>query len=133
MNMQEIKTNLFFMTVVIGAMIANLVVFSADFTQDSIANTKSLSDINKKDLQKKYEEDNSSFIKIGSNLSSRSPFGIIGEANAGALELDDETLQGERPLLNVFLSGTNTDAGYVIQLKKSFIYKIEESLKYDHF
>ena len=39
------------------------------------------------------------------------------------IELDDETLQGERPLLNVFLSGTNTDAGYVIQLKKSFILK----------
>ena len=57
---------------------------------------------------------------------------FIKTANA-AIELDDETLQGERPLLNVFLSGTNTDAGYVIQLKKSFIFKIEESLKNDPF
>ena len=57
---------------------------------------------------------------------------FINSANA-AIELDDETLQGERPLLNVFLSGTNTDAGYVIQLKKSFIFKIEESLKNDPF
>lgn len=57
---------------------------------------------------------------------------FINSANA-AIELDDETLQGERPLLNVFLSGTNTDAGYVIQLKKSFIFKIEESLKNEPF
>ena len=137
MNTQEIKTSLFLITVVIGAMIAKDVVFSVDFTQDTIANTKLLSDINKedrdqKDRIKKYR-DYSSYVKIGSNLSPRSPFLTIGDVQAGALELDDETLQGERPLLNVFLSGTNTDAGYVIQLKKSFIYKIEESLKYDPF
>lgn len=63
---------------------------------------------------------------------SRSTFGILSVAHAG-LEIEEEVLQGERPLLNVFLSGTNTDAGYVIKLRKSFIYKIEESLKEDPF
>jgi hypothetical protein len=70
-----------------------------------------------------------SIFDIGKTITENT---FIKTANA-AIELDDETLQGERPLLNVFLSGTNTDAGYVIQLKKSFIFKIEESLKNDPF
>ena len=75
-----------------------------------------------------------------SNLGSR-PFEIFPTCGIGsfllgsssiqarALELEEEELTGERPELPSMITVKSTESDYIIQLKKSFIYKIEESLQ----
>ena len=74
-----------------------------------------------------YVHEDLNYVYFGSGLL------LNQDAHARALELDDESLIGERPVLNVLTQVKAADTGYVIQLRKSFIYKIEESLKYDPF
>ena len=141
--MQYSKSHFLFIVLSIGiTMSVYLVAFHlSDFERSNIELSDAQSTVNSIVLYNGIQKNENT---VGSMASLKKAFSLSGISNTisentfinsanAAIELDDETLQGERPLLNVFLSGTNTDAGYVIQLKKSFIFKIEESLKNDPF
>ena len=82
-----------------------------------------------------------SFVSVKSNNSLTRYFvGGFGSSllmfpsvQARALELEEEELTGERPELPSMITVKSTESDYIIQLKKSFIYKIEESLHYEPF
>ena len=58
---------------------------------------------------------------------------VSPSVQARALELEEEELTGDRPELPSMITVKSTESDYIIQLKKSFIFKIEESLQYEPF